>query len=84
MCIQMQNIGVFVFCKTFGSPNCYLSFRIIVCSLFFLQKTSVWNKKNAGVLERAQRDLEQKKEEDDELERSRSVNNAQGCLIVLR
>ena len=37
----------------------------------FLQKASIWSKKNAGVLERAQQDLEAKREEEDVMGRSK-------------
>jgi len=36
-----------------------------------LQKANIWSKKNAGVLERAQNDLEEKTEESDVMDRAR-------------
>lgn len=41
--------------------------------VLFLQKPSIWSKKNAGVLERAQHDLEVKEETDDVIGRSKWV-----------
>ena len=38
-----------------------------------MQKPNIWSKKNAGVLERAQNDVEQKTEETDAMDKARQV-----------
>jgi len=43
----------------------------MICNEF--QKPNIWSKKNAGVRERAQNDLEQKTEEADVMDRARCV-----------
>ena len=48
----------------------YFSSYIIV----HLQKPDIWSKKNAGVLERSQRDFEAKQEEENVFEKSKSVD----------
>lgn len=44
------------------------------------EKRSLWNKKNEGVLERANRDIEEKQEEDNACEKSRKVLSAKAKL----
>jgi len=48
-------------------------FSSVYDSRVALQKPNIWSKKNAGVLERAQNDLEQKTEETDAMEKARQV-----------
>ena len=46
-----------------------------------MQKQTIWSKQNIGVLQRAQRDLEAKKEEEDEIAKSKYV--PWSCYIVV-
>lgn len=47
------------------------------------EKVNIWSKKNKGVLERAQRDVEVKQEEENELDKSRcEYKNFQSVLLL--
>jgi hypothetical protein len=47
------------------------------------EKVNIWSKKNKGVLERAQRDVEVKQEEENELDKSRcEYENCQSVLLL--
>lgn len=48
----------------------------------YMQKSTVWSKQNVGVLQRAQKDLESKAEDENEYEKSRFVyiSNVTGTL----
>ena len=49
-----------------------MTFNLLYC-IYILKKSTIWSKQNAGVLQRAQKDIEHKAEEENEYEKSRLV-----------